>query len=217
MNNPSCEQEWQRKSSAPATVAAQSSVPAVEQAALFAGMAFLDATASEPFDSGRIAAWLEEHVVANGLMPRPLFLVEPTVGCRALHPRSALAAADLARLVSTARGRVIAALQGFIGFPSQDRFLREAIFRGRVARERGRWVPRLDVTTSLSDVVLSFFAVAILSDRGVYERELCVCHTCGRVSFDAASPTRATCPTHTPRESGFTRRVTLKSIVAVAR
>jgi hypothetical protein len=49
--------------------------------------------------------------------------------------------------------------------------------------------------------VLSLFAVAILSERAFYDRQMCVCDTCGRVSFDAQPGFRRSCNAHAPRAS----------------
>ena len=142
-------------------------------------------------------------------MPPLSVLLEPPAGSVALRPSGAglaRAGADLPRLVGTARARVLAALQAYVDAPSDDRFLRAALFLNRVRREGGRWVARPEPTAPLSGIVLSIFASAILSDRALYDHELCVCDTCGRISFDDAPAMRRTCAAHAPRVSGFTRR-----------
>jgi hypothetical protein len=180
-----------------------------EARALTAGMTFLEATESGRLDLAGLAAWFDEHVVAPGCMPRLSVVLEPPAGTVALRPGTgALARAntDLPRIVATARLRVVDALRGLIGSPSDDRFLRAAIFLGRVRRQESHWVARPEPTAPLSGIVLSLFAVAILSERSLFDRQLCVCDTCGLVSFDATAGRRRTCPAHGPRLSGVSQR-----------
>ena len=193
--------------SAQTTVPAMSKVP--QHGGLLGGMRFLDLTASPPLDLVDVADWMEEYLVAPGYMSRPLRLLEPNERSVALWPRESTPRIneDLRALVDAARLRVITELQGFVGRPSDDRFLRQAIFLGRVRRERGQWVARPEVAAPLSGLVLSLFAVAILTDRALYEQELCVCDFCGRVSLDARPMMRAACAGHKPRSiSGFTAK-----------
>jgi hypothetical protein len=182
---------------------------AAERRALLGGMAFLEVSGAEDLDLVSLSQWFEEHVVGPGCMPRLSVVLEPPAGSVALRPTGAglaRASADLPRLVGTARVRVLAALQAYVDTPSDDRFLRAAIFLSRVRRDEGRWVARPEPTAPLSGIVLSLFASAILSDRALYDHELCVCDTCGRIAFDDAPAMRRTCAAHAPRVSGFTRR-----------
>jgi hypothetical protein len=175
-----------------------------ERRALLGGISFLELTDAGQLDVAGLASWFEEHVVATGCMPRLSVVLEPPAGTVALRPAVgavATAAADLPRILTTARLRVLEALRGLIASPSDDRFLRASIFLGRVRREEGRWVARPEPTAPLSGVVLSLFAVAILSERSFYDRQMCVCDTCGRVSFDAQPGFRRSCSTHAPRTS----------------
>ncbi len=179
---------------------------AAERRALLAGITFLEVTESGRLDVAGLAQWFDDHVVAAGCMPRLSVVLEPPAGTVALRPGTgslARASADLPRILTTSRVRVVDALRGLISPPSDDRFLRAAIFLGRVRREGGQWVARPEATAPLSGIVLSLFAVAILSERAFYDRHLCVCDTCGRVSFDAAAGTRRTCSLHPPRGSGM--------------
>lgn len=181
---------------------------ASERRALLAGITFLDITDTALPDLPTVAQWFDEHVVAAGCAPRLSVLLEPPTRSVALRPTGgavARAAADLPRLVAMARTRVVNALQGLIDAPSDDRFLRAAIFLGRARRCEGQWVARPEATAPLSAIVLSLFSVAILSDRAFYDRELCVCDTCGRVGFDHTPAMRHTCPAHASRVSGVTR------------
>jgi hypothetical protein len=177
-----------------------------ERRALLAGVTFLELTDAPDLRLEALAGWFEEHVVANGCMPRLSVLLEPPVGSVALRATGAAldrAQQDLPRIATTARARVIAALRGFIAAPSDDRFLRAAIFLGRVRREESRWVARPEPTAPLSGIVLGLFAVAILSERSFYDHHLCVCDVCGRVSFDASPAMRRFCSTHAARASGL--------------
>jgi hypothetical protein len=180
-----------------------------ERRCLLAGITFLDITDAALPDVSVLAQWFDEHVVAAGCAPRLSVLLEPPAGSVALRPTGAAVAranADLPRLLTLARTRVVNALQGLIDSPSDDRFMRAAIFLGRTRRQEGRWIARPEATAPLSGIVLSMFAVAILSDRAFYDRELCVCDTCGRVGFDHTPAMRHTCPAHAARVSGITHK-----------
>jgi hypothetical protein len=177
-----------------------------ERRALLAGITFLEVTDSDRLEVATLARWFEEHVVASGCMPRLSVVLEPPAGSVALRPSGAALAranADLPRLVDTARARVVGALRGLVTVPSDDRFLRAAIFLGRVRRHEGRWIARPEPTAPLSGIVLSLFAVPLLSERAFYERELCVCEVCGRVSFDRATSSRGLCHVHAARVSAL--------------
>lgn len=181
-----------------------------ERRALLAGITFLDVTDAATLDVSVLAQWFDEHVVASGCASRLSILIEPGATSVALRPTGhALTRAnnDLPRLVAVARTRVVHALQGLIAAPSDDRFLRASIFLGRVVRREGRWSARPEATAPLSGLVLSLFSVAILSDRAFYDRELCVCDTCGRIGFDHTPAMRHTCPMHAARVSGVSEKV----------
>jgi hypothetical protein len=188
-----------------------------ERRALLGGISFLELSETGQLDVPGLASWFDEHVVAAGCMPRLSVVLEPPAGTVALRPgvgAVATAAADLPRIITTSRLRVLEALRGLIASPSDDRFLRASIFVGRVRREEGRWVARPEPTAPLSGIVLSLFAVAILSERAFYDRQLCVCDTCGRVSFDAQPGFRRACPTHTPRASTTSLKPTARGLSA---
>jgi hypothetical protein len=191
-----------------------------ERRALLAGITFLEVTESGQLDVAGLSDWFEEHVVGPGVMPRLSVVLEPPAGTISLRPgigAVARTAADLPRVLSTSRLRVVDALRGLIASPSDDRFLRAAIFLGRVRREEGRWVARPEPTAPLSGIVLSLFAVAILSERAFYDRQMCVCDSCGRVSFDTAPGMRRACVNHLPRQSGVSVKATSRSQTSLPR
>lgn len=182
---------------------------AEERRALHAGISFLDLTVTPDLHISALADWFDQHVVANGCTPRLSVLLEPPAGSVALRATGAAldrTAMDLPRLIATARTRVLGGLRGLIAQPSDDRFLRAAIFLNRVRRDDGKWIARPEPTAPLSGIVLSLFAVAILSERQYYDHHLCVCDTCGRVSFDPTPAMRRVCALHSPRASGMQRK-----------
>jgi hypothetical protein len=187
-----------------------------EPRALLAGVTFLDVSASRSFGLRGLGLWFEEHVVATGCMAAcPAVVFESPVGSVDLYPwkgASMTVNAEASRIIAAARARVVAALRGIIATPSEDRFLRGAIFLGSTRRQGSRWVARPAANALLSDVVLSLFAAAILSDRSAYERELCVCSACGRVSFDARPQMRTGCARHPAWISDFRPVVTVQDL-----
>lgn len=178
-----------------------------ERRALSAGTRFLDLASGPQASVEALGRWFDECVVSPGFSARLSVLLEPAAGSIVLGGAQTTAP-ELTRVISTARSRVVAALRGYIGTPPDDRFLRAAIFLGRVRRQDSQWVPRPEPTAPLSGIVLSLFASAILSERSFYDNNLCVCDTCGRVSFDAAPARRRTCANHTTGVSGVHHVVT---------
>ena len=185
------------------------------RAALVAGVAFLDASATPGWGVRGLRDWLTEHLVEPGHMRPPIVITEASAGSITLHGSGQEAQASqsaLPRVLAAARIRVISALRGLIASPTDDRFLAAAIFAGRVRRRRvqsaNEWVPQPETTAPLSGVVLSLFAVDILANREEYDRRLCVCDVCNRITFNDGELRRKSCPDHMPHLSGFTRRVT---------
>jgi hypothetical protein len=97
------------------------------------------------------------------------------------------------------RWRVIVTLRGLLSQPADDRFLQAAIFAERVRRDHSRWIAQPHDTDSLSDTVLSLFAVDILSQRAFHEQNMCVCDVCGRISYNPVTTTRSGCSEHPPK------------------
>jgi hypothetical protein len=186
----------------------------VGREALLAGLDFLEGSTSPAWDVRGLRDWFDRHLVATGCMLSPVLVNEPSAGTVALYSSGAQALASqssLPRVLTAARIRVLSALRGLIASPVDDRFLAAAIFAGRVRRrrvgERSQWVARPESTAPLSGIVLSLFAVDILSHRDVYDRGLCVCDVCNRVTFQDAAFRRRACPEHQAHVSGFTRAV----------
>jgi hypothetical protein len=182
---------------------------------LVAGLGFLHASAQPGWGVGGLRDWFTEHLVDPGHMRAPVVITEPSAGTIMLHGSGEEAIASqavLPRVLAAARIRVITALRGLIASPTDDRFLAAAIFAGRVRRRRmqteSQWVAQPEPTAPLSGVVLSLFAVDVLSHREEYDRRLCVCDVCNRVTFQDGEIRRKSCPDHQPQVSGMTRRVT---------
>lgn len=185
-----------------------------ERRALLAGVTFLESSGVGGMTFDELCEWFAEHVVIGGVMELPPLVNEPQAGSIPLGRRSAALpppAHVVGQIVSLARGRVVAALRGLLATPTDDRFLAAALFSGRVRRRRGahgsQWVAQLEPSTPLSVIILSLFAVDILSNREAYDRGACVCDTCGRLSFQDAPVTRRNCHEHPGHASGFTYAV----------
>ncbi len=185
-----------------------------ERNGLLAAVTFIEDSASGSMTIRELRAWFDQHVVSRGVMARPVMINEPSVGSIPLNPSGALmglAEQSIQRLVLIARGRIVGTLRGLIAQPVDDRFLAGAIFAGRVRRRRvadaSRWVAHPEPTAPLSGIILSLLAVDILTHREEYDHHLCVCETCGRVSFQDKPTSRRHCPEHPAHISGFNRAV----------
>jgi len=174
---------------------------------LLAVLDFLEGSAAE-WTIGDLSAWLQEHLVAPGLMKRPLILREPGTSPVTLDTRVDIDA-HLGQLLGRARARVLTAIRGLIAALPDDRFLHAAIYGGRVRRAsvegKAAWVASPREIDFLSDMVLSLLAAAVLADREYYRAHLGLCELCGRVTFKEPSDPRPNCAEH--RISGFTPRV----------
>ena len=185
------------------------------RSAIAAGLAFLDASAAPAWGVRGLREWFAQHLVEPGYMRLPSLVTEPSAGSVILHgsgTESLTSQANLPRVLGAARIRIISALRGLNASPTDDRFLAAAIFAGRVRRRRvhseSRWVAQPEPTAPLSGIVLSLFAVDVLSHREEYDNHLSVCDVCNRITFQESALRRKSCPDHLPHESGFTRRVT---------
>jgi hypothetical protein len=177
--------------------------------ALAGGLAFLEGSASPRWGGDDLRAWFTEHLVAPGCMTMPALVTEPSAGTISLHGAPPASAHTLRMIVVAARIRVLSALRDLTASPSDDRFLRAAIFAGRASRQRvqgsAAWVARPEPTAPLSGVVLSLFAVDALSHRELYNQLASVCETCNRVTFHEGG--KRSCPEHTTQVSGVFRKV----------
>jgi hypothetical protein len=179
--------------------------------ALLGGVAFVEGTAAG-WGCWELTGWFEDHLVKRGYMARaPQFVSEPPIGLVTLDPRAsasqdpAVMGIDrLPAVLSAARARVVETLRAILP-PARDvRFAAAALEAGRVKAivEDGRAAvtPSPDESDRLSDIALSLFAADMLDFREFYETELCVCSTCGRVSFEPTKG-RTGCFQHPAPES----------------
>ena len=113
-------------------------------------------------------------------------------------------------MLATARDRVIAGLGQLLTIPADDRFVRAAVYTGRVRRvSDGRassWRPVLGEGELLSYWVLALFAADALAHREVYDELLGICEVCGAVSLRVSSQRRR-CPQHGSTRAPFNASV----------
>jgi hypothetical protein len=164
---------------------------------LAAALAFLEGSASPGWRVDDLRVWFRRHLVVPGCMTTPLLVTEPCAGTIAFHgatPPNCL----LRLILVAARSRVLTAMRGLTAAPVDDRFLAATIFAGRVSRQSvqgtARWVARPEPTAPLSAIVLSLFAVDVLSHRETYDELFGVCDTCDRIGFHRGM--RRTCVEH---------------------
>jgi hypothetical protein len=197
-----------------------------ERWALAAGVAFLEGAAAGTWGISGLRGWFEDHLVKPGFMRPPPAVHEPPVGELTLWSQGASVSGvhtSPAVLLAKTRATVLTALRGFLALPCDDRFVTAALFSGRVQRAslppssgasgRGgpasRWVARHTPGAPLSALVLGVFAVDVLTHREAWERSLCICDVCGRVSFREGEMRRRTCLAHLPPPSTTMPRVVL--------
>jgi hypothetical protein len=174
-----------------------------DRSALLAGLAFIEGAAAGFLITDLLDWFSRFQTVLN--MKAPTAVSDTGIGTIALAPGVRVASdrtarlEDLPKLLTMAKLRVIFTLRGLLSKPADDRFLQAAIFAGRVQRDRGRWVAKPKGDDRLSDIVLSLFAVDVLSHRNFHEQNLCICDVCGRLSFNPSVTTRAGCAAHVPR------------------
>lgn len=194
--------------------------PEAERLTLLAGLTFIEG-ATSGWTARDLADWFRTYGSAMGRKGPPASVSDAVVGTIALTPGAKLAGDrvarhdDLPKLLAMTRWRAVVTLRGLLAQPCDDRFLQAAIFAERVRREKGAWVAQPRDTDLLSDVVLSLFAVDILSHRDFHEQNLCVCDVCGRISYNPAVTTRSGCGDHVPKTdttSGFQGKGTRSSI-----
>lgn len=187
-----------------------------KRAELRAGLAFLEGSGSVGWGLAGLRGWFQEHLVETGSMAQPMVVTEPPVGTALLWGTGAHSPegrAKLPEILWTARGRVLGALRGLLSSTADDRFLSAAIFAGRARRTRSEgvnhWVAQPEPGAPLSAIVLSLFAVDVLSYREVYDRCLSVCDVCEQVTFQQNDLHRRRCPEHARERIEPSPRMTL--------
>ena len=174
-----------------------------DRAALLAGLTFVEG-AITGWTARDLVLWFGANAELLGWPGPPSSVTDVSVGSVALQPGLRVAsertarAEELPRLLAMARCKVVQTLRGL--FTGDDRFLKGAIFAGRVRRDAkaSEWLARPRETDLLSDVVLSLFAVDVLAYREFHDTTLCVCDVCGRVSYNPRATSRDGCSDHIP-------------------
>jgi hypothetical protein len=175
-----------------------------DRGALVGALAFVEGIGIGTMGAREVRNWIEEYLVRAGRMERPTQLTEPMAGTLlvdALTGGGATPAskAMLDRILGRARARVVRTLGGLVQDPPDDSFLQTIVSSERVQSvdpQGSTWIARPRREDSLSDIVLSMFAADILSNRMLYEQNLCVCSSCGRLSFRAKTMPRTHCREH---------------------
>ncbi|MDI1483148.1 hypothetical protein [Polyangium sp. y55x31] len=177
-----------------------------DRGALIGALAFVEGVGIGAMGARELKTWIEEYLVRAGRMQRPVQVAEPMAGTLLLDTLNTVGAppsatkALLDRILGRARSRVVFTLRGLITDPPEDGFLEIATKSSRVQPlgigSKVSWIARPQKEDSLSDIVLSLFAADILSNRNLYDQNLCVCDTCGRVSFRAKMMSRTGCREH---------------------
>jgi len=179
--------------------------------ALLAGLSFVEGAISG-WQARDLLEWFKTYGKAMGRKAPPPSVTDAVVGSLPLTPGAILVGDKVARpdalpkLLAMSRWRVVVTLRGLLATPCDDRFLQAAIFSDRVRRDKSAWVAQPRDTDLLSDIVLSLFAVDVLTHRDFHEQNLCVCDVCGRISYNPSVTTRAGCGDHLPKTdttSGF--------------
>jgi hypothetical protein len=182
-----------------------------DRLALLAGLMFIEG-ATAGWGARDLTDWFVTYASAMSRTAPPPSVTDGVVGTIALVPGTKPAGEKVARidalpkLLAMSRWRVVVTLRGLLSQPADDRFLQAAIFAERVRREKSAWTAQARDTDLLSDIVLSLFAVDILTQRSFHEQNMCVCDVCGRISYNPAVTTRSGCSDHLPKtdsSSGF--------------
>lgn len=174
-----------------------------DRAALLAGLTFVEG-ATSGWTARDLLLWFGAHAPLFGWLGPPTSVTDASVGTVALQPVLRVASErmarveDLPKLLAMARYKVVFTLRGL--FTGDDRFLKGAIFAGRVRRDSkaSEWLARPCETDLLSDIILSLFAADILAYREFHDASLCVCDVCGRISYNPRATSRVGCSDHLP-------------------
>jgi hypothetical protein len=174
-----------------------------DRATLLAGLTFIEG-ATSGWLARDVLLWLGSNAALLGWPGPPATVSDAGVGTLALQPGVRVTAPhiaraqDLSKLLAMARLQVVVTLRGLVS--GDDRFLKGAIFGGRVRRDANAsaWLARPAESDLLSDIVLSLFVADILAYRDFHENNLCVCDVCGRISYNPKVTGRAGCSDHLP-------------------
>lgn len=163
-----------------------------------AALAFLEGV-SELGTIASLRAWFAGDVIPNRWAPEWDTLREPDLP--ALSLRSDPDPVKLRRVLRSAHHRVVEGLRGLVWTPRDDSWLTALVHQGylrcKETKEHGaQWTVEVPEGRALSELVLALFAADILARREVYDARLCVCSSCGRVSFEPRQSGRLGCPTH---------------------
>jgi hypothetical protein len=179
-----------------------------DRGGLVGALAFVEGIGVGSMGPREFRKWTEAYLVEAGRMERPTHLTEPMAGTLLFDalkgPNATTSRAQLDRILGRARARVVRTLQGLLQTPPDESFIETAKTTGRVEfvdpNGGGLWIARPRRDDALSDIVLGLFVADILSNRMLYEQNLCVCSTCGRLSFRAKTMPRTACREHNEPE-----------------
>lgn len=174
-----------------------------ERATLLAGLTYIEG-ATAGWMTRDVLLWFGANAELLGWPGPPASITDVALGTLALQPGVRVTAErmahaqDLPKLLAMARWQVVVTLRGLIS--GDDRFLKGAIFAGRVRRDAkaSAWLARPGEHEPLSDIITSLFAADILAYREFHDQTLCVCDVCGRVSYNPKVTGRAGCCDHVP-------------------
>lgn len=180
-----------------------------DRGGLVGALAFVENIGIGAMGAREIRKWIDAYLVKVGRMERPTHLTEPMAGTLLLDaltgPDASKSRAQLDRILGRARARVVRALQGLLASPPDETFVEIAKDTGRVELvdpTTDLWIAKPQPGDPLSDIVLSLFVADFLANRPLYEQNLCVCRTCGRLSFRARTMPRTACREHNNPSDG---------------
>ena len=159
-----------------------------DRRALVGALAFVEGIGIGSMGAREIRNWIDEYLVRAGRMERPTHLTEPMAGTMLLDalvgPTATASRTQLDRILGRARARVVRTLSGLLQTPADESFIEAAKTTGRVQsiepNGTGLWIARPRRDDALSDIVLGMFAADILSNRSLYDQNVCVCSVCVR-------------------------------------
>ena len=169
-----------------------------DRTALLAALAFIEGAAH--WTQKDLSDWFCIYAGALGREGPPPSVLDSVVGTASLAADGppSTQPGKLSRLLAMARWQVILTMRGLLSTPADDRFLNAAIFSQRARRVAGMWRASARDRDSMSDIVLSLFAVDVLAHREFHEQNLCICDVCGRISYSPRLTTRTGCSDHVP-------------------